>query len=137
MIEFVISKLWTVICGVLVIGVILSCFSSLDLSLSNGLIARSGYQLTDAIEEGSQMEEGSSLRLPLEELLPNGEAELIIQGDHLRVRLGESEVYMPLDDVRIFGSLPITCHNDDVVLLLSLGEGNLLVELEGTPITDL
>jgi len=137
MIEFVISKLWTVICGVLVIGIILSCFSSLNLSLSDGLMARSGNQLTEVIEESSQMEEGSSFRLPLQELLPNGEVELIIQGDHLCVRLRESEIFMPLDDVHVLGSLPITCHNDDVILLLSLGEGNLLVELEEAPITHL
>jgi len=137
MIEFVISKLWTVICGVLVIGVILSCFSSLDLSMSAGLIARSGNQLADAIEESSQMEEGSSFRLPLEGLLPNGEVELIIQCDHLCFRLGESEIYTPLDDVHVLGSLPITCHNDDVILLLSLGKENILVELEGTPINHL
>ena len=130
MMEFIISKLWTVICGIIVMSVILSLFSSLDLSSGCAIAARSASNVVEIMEETSRMGEGSFFRLQLDEIMPHGETELILYNDHLCVRVGESEEFAILEGARMSGALPLVCHHDDTILLQATGEGTLVVQLE-------
>jgi len=130
MIEFIISKLWALLCGMIVIGAILHSFTSLNQSTSEKLLNKAAEKFYDILSEVSLLEKGSIIELKLREILPSRESKLILFKNHFCIESDSTRKYIILNKVTISKNVPLNCTWGQTLIIHVIERGNLSVHLE-------
>lgn len=130
MIEFIISKLWALLCGMIVIGAILHSFTSLNQSTSEKLLNKAAEKFYDILSEVSLLEKGSIIELKLMEILPSRESKLILFKNHFCIESDSTRKYIILNKVIISKNVPLNCTWGQTLIIHVIERGNLSVHLE-------
>lgn len=130
MIEFIISKMWTLLCGMILIGAILHSFSSFDQSASLNSLDRAAEKFNDILSEVSTLGKGSKLELNLVEVLPSRESRLILFNNYFCIESGSTRKYMAFEMVSISENVPLNCTWGCILIIHVIENGELSVHLE-------
>lgn len=98
MIEFVLSKVWTVIFALAMVGSLLLAFQCIDGDRQAKVLEEEMEEMVNLLEEMRQLQPGSSFQLELHTLLEGGEI-LEICGHRLRLSKGELSIHSPIETI--------------------------------------
>jgi len=141
LIEFVLSKVWAVICGLVLIGGLLISFGAMEESSMTESVEQVASDIASVLGEISDMPDGS-FRIEMLPLLPTGHS-LTLRSDSVLVSWKGCSALRPLSSVLTLmdhgggvehevGSLLCT-RNDVLRAEVSMsGEGRVMVHLEKT-----
>jgi len=134
MIEFFLSKIWTVIFGLALVISVVASFSAIDSGTENDMMERGLQEFSLVLSEVSRFDSGSSLDLELRSFLPKG-GMMVISSTYIKCVLENRFLIQPLgitlcfeiNDMRVSD---ITVRGwEESILHLRAEDGYLVVHL--------